>query len=53
MIRRGDGELNYAFYLFLRHGILPSELAEKSGRELALIHAMVDLALEREQAVKR
>ena len=53
MIRRGDGELNYAYYLFSRHGILPSGLAKMERREQARVFAMVDLALEEEQAVRK
>ncbi|HIT94389.1 MAG TPA: hypothetical protein IAC43_04335 [Candidatus Faecivivens stercoripullorum] len=42
-MRQGDGELNYAFWCFVRCGIRPGEYASLPIREKLLIQAMIEV----------
>ena len=45
----GDGELNYAFWCFVRCGMTPGEYAALPEREKLVVQAMIEVWLEREK----
>ncbi len=45
-IKRGDGELNYAFWCFVRCGMTPGEYAALPEREKLVVQAMIEVWME-------